>query len=78
MTRRYEVHNQVTGMLESADTFADALVLQERIKQDYLRFNEGLFLISVLVENEDGTWTQSLSDENGDPVVYVAPQQSEE
>jgi len=78
MTRRYEVHNQVTGLLESADTFADALVLQERIKQDYLKFNEGLFLISVFVENEDGTWTQSLSDENGDPLVPAAPQQSEE
>lgn len=71
MTRRYEVHNQVTGLLESADTYADALLLQERIKQDYLKFHEGLFVISVLVENEDGTWTQSLSDENGDPIIYV-------
>jgi hypothetical protein len=71
MTRRYEVHNQVTGLLESADTYADALLLRERIKQDYLKFNEGLFCISVLVKNEDGTWTQSLADENGDPVVVV-------
>ena len=71
MAKRYEVHNQVTGLLESADTYADALVLQERIKQDYLKFHESLFVISVLVENEDGTWTQSLSDENGDPIIYV-------
>lgn len=69
MTKRYEVHNQVTGLLESADTYEDALILQARIKQDYLEFQKGLFAISVLVKNPDGTWTQSLADENGDPLV---------
>jgi hypothetical protein len=28
----------------------------------------GLFNITVLVQNEDETWTQSLADENGDPI----------
>jgi hypothetical protein len=69
--RKYEIHNQVTGLLEEAQTFEDALVLQERIKQDYLKFNESLFVITVLTQNEDGSWTQTLADENGDPVVLT-------
>jgi len=69
MSRIYEVHNQVTGLLEQAQTFEDALVLQERIKQDYLEFNKELFLIAVSTQNEDGSWTQALADENGNPVV---------
>jgi hypothetical protein len=67
MTRKYEIHNQVTGLLEEAQTFEDALVLQERIKQDFLKFNEALFVITVLTQNEDGSWTQTVADENGNP-----------
>lgn len=69
MSRKYSIHNQVTGLLEEAQTFEEVLVLQERIKQDYLEFNKDLFLITVLVENEDGSWTQTLADENGNPIV---------
>jgi hypothetical protein len=74
--RKYKVHNQVTGLSEEVSTFQDALVLQERIKQDYLEFNKGLFDITVLTQNEDGSWTYALSDENGNPVIrepYVSP-----
>jgi hypothetical protein len=69
MTKKYEIHNQVTGLLEEASSFEEALVLQERIKQDFLKFNEGLFQITVLVQNSNGSWTQSLSDNQGNPVV---------
>lgn len=69
MAKKYEIHNQVTGILEETQTFEDALVLQERIKQDYLKFNESLFTITVLIQNEDGSWTQSVADENGNPLV---------
>ena len=73
MNKKYEIHNQVTGLLEEAATFEDALILQERIKQDYLKFNEALFVITVLVENEDGSWTQTVSDEKGNPMQSSGP-----
>jgi hypothetical protein len=69
MTKKYEIHNQVTGFLEEAQTYEGALVLQQRIKEDYLKFNESLFTITVLVQNEDGSWTQSVSDANGNPII---------
>jgi hypothetical protein len=69
--RKYQVHNQVTGLSEEAPTFQDALTLQARIKQDFLEFNKSLFNITVLTQNEDGSWTYAASDENGDPIVIV-------
>ena len=66
--RKYEIHNQVTGLSEEAPTFQDALTLQERIKQDYLEFQKGLFAITVLTQNEDGSWTYAVSDDNGNPI----------
>lgn len=71
--RKYEIHNQVTGLLEEAPTFQDALALQARIKQDYLEFNKGLFAITVLDQNGDGSWTQRLADENGEPIIPPKP-----
>jgi hypothetical protein len=74
--RKYQIHNQITGLSEEAPTFQDALVLQERIKQDYLEFVKVLFDITVLDQNEDGSWTYRLSDENGNPVTpepYISP-----
>jgi hypothetical protein len=68
MTRKYEIHNQLTGMLEEAATWAEAQVLRDRIRDDYIRSIEGVFAISVLTENEDGSWTQALADSNGDPI----------
>lgn len=71
--RKYEIHNQVTGLLEEAPTFQDALAIQARIKQDYLEFNKGLFDITVLDQNGDGSWTQRLADENGEPIIPPKP-----
>jgi hypothetical protein len=71
MTQKYTVHNQLTGLQEEAFTFEDAKVLQARIKADYLASIEGVFGITVLVENEDGSWTQSLADENGNPIPLI-------
>lgn len=69
MTQKYSIHNQLTGLQEEAVTFEDAKILQARIKADYLTSIEGLFTITVLVQNEDGSWTQSVSDESGNSVV---------
>lgn len=69
MTQKYAIHNQLTGLQEEALTFEDAKILQARIRADYLTSIEGMFTITVLVQNEDGSWTQSVSDESGNPVV---------
>jgi hypothetical protein len=35
MNKKYQVHNQLTGLLETAETFDDAKALQARIKADF-------------------------------------------
>jgi hypothetical protein len=67
--KKYEVYNQLTGQSEMAIDFSDIKIIQSRIREEYLANIEGLFAITVLVENEDGSWTQSESDENGEPVA---------
>jgi hypothetical protein len=69
MTKKYSIHNQLTGLQEEALTFEDAKILQDKIRQDYYKTIEGLFTITVLVQNENNSWTQSVADENGDPIV---------
>lgn len=73
MTTKYSIHNQTTGLQEEAQTFEDAKILQQRIKNEYLEFNKSLFTITVLVQNEDGSWTQSVADENGNPIIAQDP-----
>jgi hypothetical protein len=69
MTVKYEVHNQLTGIPEQADTFEEAKLLQTRIRNEYMASIESCFVISVLIQNEDESWTQTLADENGEPIV---------
>jgi hypothetical protein len=69
MTKKYSIHNQLTGLQEETLTFEDAQVLQEQIKQAYYETIQGLFTNTVMVENQDGSWTQSVADENGEPII---------
>ena len=55
MTQKYSIHNQTTGLSEEATTFEDALILQKKIQQDWIDFNQSIFTITILVQNEDGT-----------------------
>ena len=79
---KYECHNQLTGNLEEASTFEEAKALRDRLRAEYIAAHvDPLFQISVLVQNEDGSWTQGLADENGaiaTPLVetYTAPCQA--
>lgn len=66
--KKYNIYNQLTGLPEEALTWEEALQLQVRIRNEYYASLEGLFTLSVLVQNEDGSWTQSLADSNGDPI----------
>lgn len=63
MDKKWLVHNQGTGLQEERDSF-------EAIKERRLEIIEEshLFDITVMVKNENGTWTQSLADKNGDPI----------
>lgn len=63
MAKKWAVHNQNTGLQEELDSFEATKARRLEIIEE-----SGLFNITVLVENEDGTWTQSLADSNGDPV----------
>jgi hypothetical protein len=64
MDRKWLVHNQITGLQEERDSF-DAIKARrlEIIEESHL------FDITVMVKNEDNTWTQSLADEYGDPIA---------
>lgn len=67
--KKYSIYNQITGNPEEALSYEDALVLQKKIQQDWLDWNKELFTITVLVENLDGSWTQSISDDSGNPII---------
>jgi len=67
--KKYNVFNQLTGKAEEASTYENALTLQTKIRNDYYASIEGLFTITVLVKNEDETWTQSVSDNQGNPII---------
>lgn len=70
MANTYSIHNQLTGLIESANTYSDALVLQARIKSEW-EISQELFAITILVTNEDGSITQSRVDSNGDPLIIT-------
>lgn len=70
MSKKYEVHNQLTGLLEEAATWSEAQQLRARLRGEYIaRMVDPLFPISVLVQNEDGSWTQSLAGDSGEPTT---------
>lgn len=77
MPKKYEVHNQLTGALEEAQDWAEAQQLRDRLRSEYIaRMVDPLFKISVLVQNEDGSWTQSLADDDGEPASPSAANQT--
>jgi RNase H-fold protein (predicted Holliday junction resolvase) len=69
MIKKYEVTDQVTGLPSQVNTFEEALQLQEEYKTKYMEMIKQCFAITVLTQNEDGSWTQSLSDNIGNPIV---------
>lgn len=71
---KYEIHNQLTGLIEEAKTFEDAKILRTRLREEYIqKLVDPLFQITVLIQNENGSWTQTISDDQGLPVQPKAP-----
>lgn len=71
MIRKYAVLNQTTGIQEESDSFEEIKAIRKKLIEDYVKSIESVFSISVLVKNSDDTWTQSVADENGNPIVFT-------
>jgi hypothetical protein len=70
MRRKYQVENQITGIADEADTFDE--IKQIRLQNlDKFALHAGYFVITILEQNEDGAWVQSVPDENGDPIIQT-------
>lgn len=69
---KYEITNQLTGLAESASTFEDAKILQQRLINEYLASIAGVFQITAMVDNDDGSVTQVAVDELGNPVPVLS------
>ena len=67
MNRKYQVENQLTGISDEAETFDEIKQIRETNIANFLS-HTGLFTITILLENEDGSWTQSVPDADGEPI----------
>lgn len=67
MNRKYQINCQISGLPETANTWKEAKVLQKEIIDRHWQTIKNCFDISVLTENEDGSWTQAKADKNGNP-----------
>lgn len=76
MAVRYQIPNQITGISDHADTYTEALEIQKKNIDDYVSYSlnkpDGLFDITIMIENSNGTITQRLCDENGNPMPTPA------
>lgn len=70
MARKYEVGNQLTGISDSADTFEEIKSIRAKNIADFIE-HLGCFKITILEQNEEGGWVQSIADENGNPIPPV-------
>ena len=69
MNIRYEITDQLTGLPQSAGSFAEAKILQKELLDKYIAHISPCFSITALVENEDGSVTQVGVDTEGNPVI---------
>jgi hypothetical protein len=72
MIRKYQVENQITGIADEADSFEEIKQIREQNIANFL-VHTGAFVITILVQNEDGAWVQSVPDANGDLVIPEPP-----
>ena len=69
MAIRYQIPNQITGISDHADTWAEALEVKQRNINAYVEHTAGdLFPITILIENADATITQRRCDDAGNPL----------
>ncbi len=70
MIRKYQVENQITGIPDEAETFEEIKLIREKNLADLVA-HAGIFVITILIQNDDGAWVQSVPDENGDPIIQT-------
>jgi hypothetical protein len=74
MSLKYELHDPLSGEFKTAPNFEEAKSLRLQLRNNYI--NEvvnKMIAITVLIENEDGSWTQALADDEGNPVPPTLP-----
>ena len=67
---KYEIPNQVTGIAEEAGTWEEAKILKAKIISEYMAYIGNIFAVSIKIQNEDGSWTQSVADSEGNPIIH--------
>lgn len=69
--KKYEIHNQLTGLSEEVNTFVEALELQKKIRLEYCDYCH-ISEITIMLQQEDGSWSQGNCDENGELITPVS------
>ena len=67
--KKYEIHDHITGQTIQVDTFDDIKNIQSRLREEWYKSIESMFRISVLIKNEDDSWTQYLAKDDGEPLI---------
>jgi hypothetical protein len=75
MSIKYEINNPMTGIQEEALSFEEAKQIKANLEEEYIvKIVRPAFSITVLVQNEDGSWTQSLADDEGKAIPPLLPE----
>jgi len=76
MIKKYKIYDQVEGAYREAETYQEALTVQNMILSAYLESIRHTFGITCMVKNDDESWTQWPYDQSGEPIIErtVVPQ----
>lgn len=73
MIKKYIIYNQLTGSNIEASTYEEAVSVQTTLISEYMETLKDAFAISVMIKNDDESWTYYHPDENGAPIVASIP-----
>ena len=68
MIKKYELWDQVLSVTHEAATWEEMQTIVAAAKETWVQHCATMFQPSVLTQNEDGSWKQSLADANGDAI----------
>lgn len=69
MIKKYTIYDQLTGSNVEASTYEEAVSVQNTLLNTYMETIKDAFAISVMIKNDDESWTYHRPDENGDPII---------
>lgn len=68
--KKYEIHNQITGLNEEAFTFEEALELQKKLRLEFCQ-QRNISELSIMELQNDGSWLQYRCDESGNSIIEI-------